>query len=863
MDEHALRVLEFDKVLAHLARLTAFSAGRDLALALRPSSRYEEVIERQALLAEAMRLRAFRAPLNLNSAADVRSALEKAALGGALDAHELLAVAATQRVAHQSKTALLRVAPSLPRLGQIGAELAERHEVVDEIARSIDQRGELLDGASPALAIIRRDIKISHDRLHAKLQEFLGSAAGRLAAQESIVTLRDGRYVVPIKADFRGEVRGIVHDVSSSGATVFIEPLVVVDLANTWRELQIEETREVERVLRRLSGIAGAAAVELESNLDLLAQLDLVLASARLAEELSSGELGTLPDEEPTSEPTRWLTRAPGLIELVEARHPLLTSPVPISLRIGGHPRPGGVGAAGDAERTPHSDQSQAAGPGGVGAGAGAGRTPLLDQPEIPLLDQPESPSSDQPDRVLLITGPNTGGKTVALKTIGLLCLMAQAGLPVPANPGSSLPVFQEVLADIGDEQSIEQSLSTFSGHLRNVISLLERVGPGSLVLLDELAAGTDPAEGAALARALLQHLLERGALTIATTHHGELKLFAHSTPGIVNAAVEFDTRTLSPTYRITVGVPGRSNALAIAARLGLPEEILRAAQASIAPEEIAIDSLLTELHEERAAAVTERRAEERARRRAEEARARIEERLAGIDEERAKRLDDAAVALEAEVEAARDALSRAQRLAARQAAQAPAAFTPMEPAELAEAKEAVSSAADTARRIRRRSRRRRKVGLGTEQIIPGAEIWVQGIPVAAEALSAPDYRGEIDISFGGLRARVGIGQVVRVARQPYRVPEQVRLPQAPIGVAEQIEVRGQTLDEALPKVEKFLDDGFRAGVPRLRVVHGKGTGKMRQAVRDLLSKHPLVKGFGFAMAAEGGEGVTVVEMAQ
>ena len=795
MDEHALRVLEFDKVLARLARLAAFSGGRDLALALTPSPDRGVVLERQHRLAEAVRLRSFRPALNLNSAVDVRPALEKAGLGGSLDPQELLAVAATQRVAQQARGALSRVAPSLPRLGHLGAGLFDKPAVVDEISKAIDQRCEVLDSASPALAIIRRDIKIAHDRLHSRLQEFLASSAGRTAAQESIVTLRDGRYVVPIKADFRGEVRGIVHDVSASGATVFIEPLAVVELANKWRELQIEETREVERVLRRLSAIVGASATELASNVEALAELDLLLASTRLAEELSPGGLPCLPEDDPASDPGDWLGPPSADLELVEARHPLIAGAVPISLALG------------------------------------------------------------DDTRVLLVTGPNTGGKTVALKTAGLLCLMAQAGLPVAAAPGTKLPVLTDVLADIGDEQSIEQSLSTFSGHLRNVIALLERAGPGTLVLLDELAAGTDPAEGAALARALLQHLLERGALTIATTHHGELKLFAHSTPGIANAAVEFDSVTLVPTYRLRMGVPGRSNALAIAARLGLPASILQAAQESIAPDDQAIDSLLAELYTEREAATQARQAQESARRRTEQARAQVEERLAGIDEERAKRLDDAALALETEVEAARDALARAQRLAGRR--ETPAASGQ----EIVQAREAVQEAADTARRLRRRSRRRRRVGLGPEHIQPGAEVWVQGIPMAAEALSVPDRRGELDVSFGGLRARVGIGQIVRVANAPVRLPERVRLPQAPVAL-EEIEVRGQTLDEALPLVERFLDDGFRAGVPRLRVIHGKGTGKMRNAVREMLTRSPLVKSFGYAEPRDGGEGATVSEMA-
>jgi len=790
MDEHALRVLEFDKVLDRLAGLTSFSAGRDLALALRPSPEAPEVLRRQGLLLDAVRMREMRAPLSLAGAVDVRPALEKAALGGVLDGQELLAVASTQRVAHQARSVLSRLSQSLPHLGAVGARLVERQQVVEEIGRALDQRGEVVDAASPALGLIRRDIKIAHDRLQAKLQEFLSSAHGRQAAQEPIVTLRDGRYVVPIRAEFRGEVRGIVHDVSSSGATLFIEPLAVVELANQWRELQIEETREVERILRRLSGIAGGAAPAIGANVECLAEIDLALAAARLAEELAA----PLPGAAPQAEPAAWLTEAPAALELVDARHPLLAAPVPISLRAGGD------------------------------------------------------------GRVLLITGPNTGGKTVALKTVGLLCLMAQAGLPVPAAPGSRLPVFEEVLADIGDEQSIEQSLSTFSGHMKNIIALLQRAGPRSLVLLDELAAGTDPAEGAALARAILRYLLERGCLTLATTHHGELKVFAHSTPGVVNAAVEFDPVTLAPTYRIVMGVPGRSNALAIAARLGLPDEVLREAQAALGPEEAALDSLLAELHSEREAAAAARAAEEAARRRAEEARSRVEERLAGIDEERARRLDEAAAALEAEVEAARDALARVRRLAARRGA----AVTPEE---TAEAQEAVAQASETAKRLRRRSRRRRRSSPRPADVVPGAQVWLQGIPVAAEALSAPDARGEVDVSLGGLRARVGLGQIVRVERLPRRPAERPSLPRPP-AAAEEIEVRGQTLDEALPRIERFLDEGFRAGVPRLRVVHGKGTGRMRQAVRELLAKHPLVKAFEFASPHEGGEGVTVVEMA-
>jgi len=324
VDDHAIRVLEFDKVLARLAGLTCFAAGRELALALRPSPEFTEVLHRQDRLAEAVRLRTLRTPLSLTAASDVRPAVDKAALGGILDSTELLEVAATQRTAHQVKSALTRLAPSLPLLAALAAGLAEKPQVVDEIGRAIDQRGDVADGASPALGLIRRNIRVAHDRLHAKLQEFLASQAGKTAAQEAIVTLRDGRYVVPIKADFRGGVRGIVHDVSASGATLFIEPLAVVDLANRWRELQIEEHREVERILRRLSALVGEASAEISANVSVLAELDLVMAAARLAEDLSTSGRLALPCRERGGEPQAWLTRMPADLDLRDARHPLL-----------------------------------------------------------------------------------------------------------------------------------------------------------------------------------------------------------------------------------------------------------------------------------------------------------------------------------------------------------------------------------------------------------------------------------------------------------------------------------------------------------------------------------------------------------
>ncbi len=604
MQEKTLATLEFEKVLARLARHASFSAGRELALALRPSTNHAEVVRRHRLTAEARRLRAMKPSVSLRGAHDARPLAHKAALGGILEPTELLDLASTLRAAAEMRATITRLSgggsagqASLPLLAELAEDLPEAPDLVADIARCINPRAEVTDAASPVLGTLRRDVRIAHDRLNAKLQEILNSAQGRQVAQEPIVTLRDGRYVIPVKADFRGQMQGIVHDVSSSGATIFLEPLAIVDLGNTWRELQLEEEREVERVLRRLSAAVGAAADAITGDVEGLAEIDLALAKARLADDMGAHEL---PHEDASQS---WLVAAPAPLNLVNARHPLLTRDVvPISLS--------------------------------VGTGYSA----------------------------LLITGPNTGGKTVALKTTGLLALMALAGLPVPADASSQVPVFASVHADIGDEQSIEQSLSTFSSHMTNIIAILKDAEPRSLVLLDELGAGTDPDEGSALARAILQHLLAIGCVTVATTHHGELKVFAHATPGVMNASVEFDPETLAPTYRLSIGLPGRSNALAIAARLGLAPEVIEAAQASLTPDQVQVESLLADIQRQRQEAAFERRSEEVARREAEEIRGRLEARLEALDEEREELLSSTRDAIEQEVSATRELLEEARR---------------------------------------------------------------------------------------------------------------------------------------------------------------------------------------------------------
>ena len=801
MDDHTLRVLEFDKVLARLARHTSFPAGRELALALRPSPERGEAVRRQRQTAEARRLREMQPRAGLGGARDVRVPAERAARGGVLQTQELLEIASTLEAAGTLHGMVQRLREELPLLFDLTSRFEPLPELVTEINRSIDQRGEITDAASPSLSSIRRNVRIAHDRLNERLQEFLHSARYREAIQEPIVTLRDGRYVIPIKADQRGMVRGIVHDVSASGATVFMEPQPLVELGNTWRELQLEEEREVERVLRELSGLVGESADGIVETVAALGEMDLALAKAHLADELDAVELPHDGDEQ------SWIVETPGTLHVLNARHPLLTGDiVPITV------------TAGDAYRT------------------------------------------------LLITGPNTGGKTVALKTAGLLTLMAQAGLPVPADAGSTVPVYASIYADIGDEQSIEQSLSTFSSHMTQIIRIIGSADRDSLVLLDELAAGTDPIEGSALARAILERLLEIGCTVIATTHHGELKAYAHTTPGITNASVEFDPETLAPTYHLTIGLPGRSNALTIAERLGLPHELIEIARASIAPEQAQVEALLTDIRRERDEAAAERLAEQQARGVAEEAREEAETRLAEVE----GRLDEMVERTTAELE--RDA-EEVRRLLVQAEAEIEGGRVRRAAERLAKALERKKASEERRPPPREKPKKLAPAagGPSPEEIEEGDLVWISGYDRYGEALSKPDARGEVEVHLGPLRGRVRLDQVERVQRPKHgvegrgsRVAEAPPHLVSPVGeVLPELDVRGQTVDEALPGIDQYLDRAYRAGLPWARIIHGKGTGTLRRQVRDFVAKHPLARSYETGKPAEGGDGVTVVHLAE
>jgi DNA mismatch repair protein MutS2 len=810
--EKSLSTLEYDKVIARLGGMTQTARGKALALSLKPSAEYGEVLRRQRVTMEGRRLREMKPNLGLGAVHDVSGLAHQASLGHALEPGELLEVQASLAQAHTVRETIDRLRMYVPHLAEFTDRVANFRQITAEIARCINPRGDVVDGASPVLAQLRRESRVIHDRLTARLNQLLNSA--RSAIQEPLVTLRDGRYVIPVKAEQRANLPGILHDVSSSGATVFLEPLETVEMGNRWREMLAEEQREIVRILRQLSASVGQRSEEIAEAIEALAEVDLALAKARLGETIGAKELPHDGPEQP------WLLEEPGRLILETARHPLLTGDVvPITVWLG------------EAVNRKTKDGKTE-----IEAGSGA-------------------------FTVLLITGPNTGGKTVALKTVGLLSLMAQAGLPVPADANSRLPMFDAVFADIGDEQSIEQSLSTFSSHVGNIISIIGGATGNSLVLLDELGAGTDPVEGAALAKAILSHLLATGTMVVATTHHGELKEFAHTTAGIANASVEFDLESLSPTYRLHIGLPGQSNALAIAQRLGMPEGILEEARAGIDPDRLAVESLISDLHHERRAAQTASAEQQVAAREAEKARQRVTKELQSLEANRGKLIERTQREMETELsemrKRLRDAtreLQRAERLSVFERAKA-----------VEEAQKEVVEAETSVKRVAQRKQRKRRAPL--PEIAAGDRVFLVDVPTPGEAISSPDEHGDLDVNLGALRARINVRQIERVEKRKTENEKRdgltitasaLPLPSTP----PELDLRGLTVDEALLMIDQRLDEAARAGVRELRIIHGKGTGTLRRAVRDMLTKHALVQGHAGAPQRAGGEGVTVVELA-
>ena len=785
MDAHSLRVLEFEKVLRLLAGETAFTVGHELALQVRPATDFEEVLRLQGETAEVRLLDQLGIDLPFAGARDVRPLVHAAAIGQALDPSELIDLAQTLRTAWRARQVIERVRDRVPRLAQISEGVSDFRRFLDEVEAAITPRGEVADSASEQLAATRRELRLAQDRLDRSAQSALADAVRRNIAQEGLLTERNGRKVIPIKAENRSLMAGIVHDVSSSGATVFIEPIGVVDAGNQVRELQLAEEREVRRVLARLTAFVGEREDEAMATVLTLGALDVLHAKVRLGRR----QKAHLP---PPGDGRSWL-RARGATTLTRARHPLLRGDVvPIDFTVGGD------------------------------------------------------------FQGVLITGPNTGGKTVALKTLGLLTLMAQAGLMLPCEESSRVAVYERVYADIGDEQSIEQSLSTFSSHMRNITEILGRAAPGTLVLLDALGAGTDPTEGAALARAILETLLERGCTLVATTHHGELKALAHSDPRLRNASVEFNVETLSPTYHLSIGLPGQSNAIAIARRLGLDEEVLGRARAQLSPEHFELESLLGEIRDERHAAASARQREEAARQEAEDLRLALAERRDSIEQERAGILASAHREAEDTVAAVRREVDQLRRRAAARD------FDPRA------AEETLRRLDADLARLGQKSRPAQPTAPpppAVRSLEPGDRVHVRDIPQIGEALAPIGEDGRVEVQFGGIRMKVTLDRIDRV--EPATPGTRVEMPAAPRPhVPIELDLRGQRAEEALGNFELYIDDAFRSGLPFVRIIHGKGTGALRAAIREALRHHPLVRRYETAPPEQGGEGVTVAVLA-
>lgn len=804
MDEKSRETLEYFKIINLLEEYCQFPASAKLAQELLPTSNLDEARRLLAETSEARELLSLNPHLSIGGARDVRESVDLAERAGVLDPVELLDIKFTLIAARNLRRKLERQETQFPLLAGLGLLIPEPVGVIDSITRALSDRGEVLDSASSKLGQIRREMKIIHDRLLLRLEKMVADPNTAQYLQEALVTLRDGRYVLPLRAEFKGKIKSIIHDQSASGATLFVEPLTVVDQNNKYRELHLDERAEERRILAELSEIVARHAFDIIHTVEMVAAVDLVFAKAKFSDHIDSSAPFLNSIRQPKQPDSH-------LIKLINARHPLLDPDTVVPI---------------DVELNPENF-------------------------------------------ALVITGPNTGGKTVTLKTVGLLCLMAQSGLHIPVNQGSELSVFENVFADIGDEQSIEQSLSTFSGHISNIIRILEHADERCLVILDELGAGTDPQEGAALARSLLTHLLKFRITTLVTTHHPELKKFAHGTEGVVNASVEFDLKSLRPTYHLTIGLPGRSNALAIAERLGLPAEIIDNARTELRPEDLQVDDLLDEIHNQRDLAREARTAAEQARRDSEVLRSKLAERLDHIEDERLEILEAARSDAEKQVMELQTEIADLRRDLARA----------RQPLEIIE--EIESSADEMELSVKEPVHRTvQPIGMNkTRAIRLGDRVRLRTLGTEGVLTALGEEEAEIQVGVMRVRARladVEPASYIDSEGTKHHVPDPAGIQAIfsdqtdqtssatisdgrPASPGMELDLRGQRADDAVDTLERYLERAYLSGLPYVRIIHGKGTGRLRNVVRTELKSIPYVKSFESGEQKEGGEGVTVV----
>ena len=792
MNQKALETLEYKKIIAQLKREMGSAASAKLADELTPLTSEKIIKEELRSTTEAVDLIVRKGPLPTGGLYDIREALLLAKKGGSLTMRQLLEVQnvlgiSSEVVAFMHDDAL----PELKYIDEMIDLIVEFTALEKEISRCILTEDEMADNASPKLKDIRRSIHQQNQAIKNKLSRIITSSSNKTYLQDAIVTMRDGRYVIPVKQEYRSFFPGMVHDQSKGGATLFIEPQGVVELNNKLRELEVEEQLEIARILAELSSRVAEHYREIRSNLELLIKLDFIMAKGKLSCKMHASEPKIDRD---------------GELRLISARHPLIEykKAVPVDIRIGGD------------------------------------------------------------YRTLIITGPNTGGKTVSLKTAGLLVMMAQSGLHIPASHASTLPIFGEVFADIGDEQSIEQSLSTFSSHMKNIVSIIDKASYDSLVLVDELGAGTDPTEGAALAIAILERFYDSGALTMATTHYNELKKYALATSGVENAAMEFDVETLTPTYRLLIGVPGKSNAFEISKKLGLSESVIERASEHIKHGDMEFENVISSIEYDKRKAAADRLDAESMRAEIEERLKKLEEKEKAISEKRADIIAEAKREARELLRETKSAVKDVQKDLRR--LQKSGAHTNLNTGALEKSRHKINEAEDLVSEKVVKQVNSEPVSADTLKI--GDRVKLLTIGQNGTILSLPDEKGNLMINIGALKVKARLQDLMLINEGKDRKPQAKSsskygslLRSKSSSVSASINVMGKNLEDALADVEKYLDDVYMAGLDMVSIIHGRGGGILKDGIRQMLKRKKYVDSYGAASYNDGGEGVTIVRM--
>lgn len=787
MTERSLRVLEFNKIRDQLAQYCESEMGIQLCNQLVPVSRLEDVLRMQQETREAHDVLTYLGASPMIAFSDVRTQLHLAEIGSTLSPRALMDIGASLRAARAAREALVNDREGTPMISANAARLSVFKTIEQAISDAIISEDEIADRASTELFTIRRKMRACNERVRERLNSMIHSQTYAKYLQDAIITMRGDRYVLPVRQEYRSMIPGIVHDQSATGATIFVEPMSVVEIGNELKQLIAAEHAEIERILRALSAQIAPEAAAMADNLAILAQLDFAFAKGALAKAMFAVEPKI---------------NQKGRIRIVRGRHPLIDPQkvVPLDIRLG---------------------------------------------------DEFTS---------LIITGPNTGGKTVTLKTTGLFTLMAQAGLQVPAEYGTELAVFDDVFADIGDEQSIEQSLSTFSGHMKNIVSILENVTPESLVLFDELGAGTDPTEGAALAQSILSTLLSMHTRTVATTHYSELKEYALTTENVENASVEFDVSTLRPTYRLSIGIPGKSNAFEISRKLGLPEFVITKAKDLLSKEAVRFEDVIANAEYHRQIAEKEREIAEEARQEMIAIRNQAEAERKKLEDQRDK--------------AIKKAKDEAKRIVENARRESEAMIT-----ELRAMKKAGGAQEHEIQKVKKRieqvqealAEKKEVAGEIPKSVKPGDMVRIASMDVEATIVTPPDAKGFVQLKVGMMKMRAQLSdlrtmtstqQMIKKEQKKLERKKSMREQRVDItmrSVRQELDVRGMALDEALPEVQKFIDDAMLSSLGEVSIIHGNGMGILRAGIQDCLRRHPAVSSFRLGRYGEGETGVTIV----